>query len=574
MLTLSSTMAFINEFSSKAIEYGTKSIKLTDMENENDPSKIGMIKADASSVVSSSGRAAGVYYVRMLIEEGIIAYYERQKAPYTNTKGCLDCKGMIAVWDKVMAAIEDDKKYYRMQLRMCLPMPEFSTYIYHRLLCKDVDDVLHELTPPVTDPDLFGLYFTMNAHLQTIKTYVTALKEDAVDDDHQLIDIYSRFHVFVSWWISDAGSRLKDWARQAVSVDRMAPLSATDKHTSSVIDLFSMFSETAKFLVELDWKHVFGLTILVRLLEDEVGGAVQEYALALLRICAPAIKVSKPPSKKGLSVLSVMSRNRSNSTGQKEREENARPVVPLTTMYAALNNLDTSRQMLSDFCERNAEYVREMHDKYPSKYGQGLKQEDISSVAEPLKFIRAYTETIMNTLVDTMRPTITKIVKSLPVKANKKEALTQSMIDTRLEPLFAYFNTTFRTLSNALYNDVFLRVLRRIFRVTIDEMRDCLIPPDLEHSKRLSSEFVDFFSKSLPVLVAFFHADGQGLAMNKLLADSSLFQAVLDVYECTGAQLVSLYEHIESKGTTPADPRWAQSAQSLDSETVRDVHGV
>lgn len=67
------------------------------------------------------------------------------------------------------------------------------------------------------------------------------------------------FHPFISNWLEHLSHRTLEWVNNATAQDNFLALESEDdemKHSSSIVDLFSIIYQELEFIMDLGWSNV------------------------------------------------------------------------------------------------------------------------------------------------------------------------------------------------------------------------------------------------------------------------------------------------------------------------------
>ncbi|CAG8613996.1 2788_t:CDS:10, partial [Cetraspora pellucida] len=85
------------------------------------------------------------------------------------------------------------------------------------------------------------------------------------------------FGPYIKKWLEATNKKTPEWVRSAVSVDEFKPVSSTDTHSSSVVDLFTSFNQTVDFVKRLDWPNQDQSARFMTSLSQTIGEALEQY---------------------------------------------------------------------------------------------------------------------------------------------------------------------------------------------------------------------------------------------------------------------------------------------------------
>jgi hypothetical protein len=110
---------------------------------------------------------------------------------------------------------------------------------------------------------------------------------------------------------------------------------------------------------------------------------------------------------------------------------------------------------------------------------------------------------------------------------------TQADIENALKPLFTYFDENFAIMNQTLTPSSMIMVMTRLWKEVLQTIEALLVPPlsDKPSNQRpLSPQEMDIVFKWLQLLFDFFHADGEGIAVDVLKSPKYLELKTLNFF--------------------------------------------
>lgn len=110
---------------------------------------------------------------------------------------------------------------------------------------------------------------------------------------------------------------------------------------------------------------------------------------------------------------------------------------------------------------------------------------------------------------------------------------TQVDIENALKPLFTYFDENFAIMNQTLTLSAMIMVMTRLWKEVLQTIEALLVPPlsDKPSSQRpLSPQEIEIVFKWLQLLFDFFHADGEGIAVDVLKSPKYLELKTLNFF--------------------------------------------
>ncbi|CAG8433104.1 7775_t:CDS:10 [Ambispora gerdemannii] len=89
------------------------------------------------------------------------------------------------------------------------------------------------------------------------------------------------FRPHVLKWLEMTDNRTPEWVHSAISVDEFKPISSTDRHSSSVVDLFTSFNQTIEFLKRLNWPNEYQFARFMTSLSRTISKALDQYCVKM-----------------------------------------------------------------------------------------------------------------------------------------------------------------------------------------------------------------------------------------------------------------------------------------------------
>ncbi|CAG8589825.1 11649_t:CDS:10 [Funneliformis caledonium] len=201
----------------------------------------------------------------IVIEVAIKKYQEKRDKIYNQAAN--EVHALISI---VRSFQEDLEK-----LRAKFPKPLIKTQI--PLFIADMENATSEILKKVKMTseegipveDIFELY-----------REVLVIKQIFLENCHGenfTFNIQEWFGPHVRKWLEAMDSKTPEWVDSAVKVDKFKAVSATDSHSSSVVDLFTSFNQTIDFLKRLNWPNEFQSARYMTSLSRTVSKALEQY---------------------------------------------------------------------------------------------------------------------------------------------------------------------------------------------------------------------------------------------------------------------------------------------------------
>eukprot|EP01113_Clastostelium_recurvatum_P035736 TRINITY_DN5012_c1_g1_i1.p1 TRINITY_DN5012_c1_g1~~TRINITY_DN5012_c1_g1_i1.p1 ORF type:complete len:1402 (-),score=384.81 TRINITY_DN5012_c1_g1_i1:83-4288(-) len=462
---------------------------------------------------------------------------------------------LLETIQSVTTMIELDSDVYAHEAPKAFQWARRSARAYYPLLVDKVREVF-EASPPLISETFVVCDLLANFH-SVYGSYIEGLERLDLDD---------LFGQYVSLWVQQAGQRMRDWSKKAVSLDKWKPIYARTAegnepgdgkavlHSSSVVDVFAAIDQARLFLINLPidpGPHIFTFA--------QVAGSVAESYVAQLKalsiddILQNAGEVTaderdlrelfrssgaRAPAGAGASASAGLPIDKAALTNI--------DITASPTICVRLNNMSTARELF-------ASVIDSLQEHAPEDVSGEFSLDD--AVQESFVRLRSDTNELIEVIVGrTNIPMHTAVLLALRNPPIKSAAIVEDDLDIRLEPLLSYLNAELETLSGNLYFAVCQRVLRAIWPSLIGNVETLLLPDTLHvhgdgelvaRTAALSETLID--SRMVP----FFNADGEGLPLQVLNKNLELLRAALPLFQLPTPALIDLYRTLEENPKAP-----------------------
>ncbi|RCI06704.1 hypothetical protein CU098_011502 [Rhizopus stolonifer] len=92
-----------------------------------------------------------------------------------------------------------------------------------------------------------------------------------------LFKVESWFLLHVRRWLKTTAGETPEWVRNAIKQDEFKPISETTMHSSSIVDLFTMFHQAVDFVQKLEWPNSLQECRFNTALSKVIGVALEQY---------------------------------------------------------------------------------------------------------------------------------------------------------------------------------------------------------------------------------------------------------------------------------------------------------
>ncbi|KAI8362653.1 hypothetical protein BD560DRAFT_484076 [Blakeslea trispora] len=183
-----------------------------------------------------------------------------------------------------------------------------------------------------------------------------------------LFKVESWFLPHVKRWLSKTNESTIEWVNNAIAQDQFQCFSESVEHSSSIIDLFSMFSQAVEFINNLQWPNDLQHCLFETYLAKIIGEGIEHYCFTLEDLIRKDIYTKRALAGSTQNTNeSILDRARFQILGQRaaSREEGYIPPNFITPeLCIKLNNMEAARGKLdrlyqSMHVDDVAQYMRE-----------------------------------------------------------------------------------------------------------------------------------------------------------------------------------------------------------------------
>lgn len=135
--------------------------------------------------------------------------------------------------------------------------------------------------------------------------------------------------------------------------------------------------------------------------------------------------------------------------------------------------------------------------------------------------------------VQSVTSAISYFRQSKAISAPPQTGPTQVDIENALKPLFTYFDENFAIMNQTLTVSAMIMVMTRLWKEVLQTIEAILVPPLSDkpsNQKPLTPQEMDIVFKWLQLLFDFFHADGEGIAIDVLKSPKYLELKTLNFF--------------------------------------------
>ncbi|KAI1896204.1 hypothetical protein AGOR_G00092400 [Albula goreensis] len=446
--------------------------------------------------------------IATLIKKSTVEWYEGTISQYKPDEGNLEEKlrALVLVVDAVCVDVRRAQTVYNKLFSSSVKVDFFSVSYrqLEKLVAADVSTAMERvcgtleqegsrLTQPMGET-LFELYMS----LKTLKLFREFLPlRDA--KMLALTGFHEWFKTSIHKWLQIVHEKSCERILKAVEVDQLEPVHNLSKHSTSAVDVTTCFNQVQQFWVQLAWPDSAGAFIFVTRLTDDVCSAAVFYSEQIKR------KVERsqhgPDSKTFTSQLCI-----------------------------ALNNIEHVRVFLGNL-PRDLDWQK-LEQAMEESCGVEGKEQVNKALSTQLYNIdmdlQREAKRMITHLTDKMILDIKKYIQHISLSPDSISN------DDAVSPLMKYLDDTLVILSESLVKENLARVLQGLWRLLLRMIFDTVA-----ENRGVSLEFYGRFHFTVEALVEFFHAEGEGLALEDLRNEGyKALEEELRLNKCSSNELI------------------------------------
>ncbi|MFT7812016.1 BAI1-associated protein 3 [Arapaima gigas] len=304
-----------------------------------------------------------------------------------------------------------------------------------------------------------------------------------------LTGFHEWFKTLIHRWLQTVYEISCERIRKAVKEDQLKPANSVTKCSTSAGQVTNCFSQVQDFWVQLAWPESAGAFIFLTRLTDDLSSTAVLYSDLVKR----KIESSQQERKTLTSQLCV-----------------------------ALNNMEQVRVFLENL-------PRGLGWQGAADGGCGN-----SSAARVYGVDADLHKEVKNTiahLTDQMLPDLNKYIRHISLSPDSINS------DDAVSPLMKYLDDTLVILSESLVRENLARVLDSLWSLILQ-----MIFETVAENRGVSREFYERFHFTLEALLEFFHAEGEGLALEDLRNEQyKALERELRLNKCSSNELIEQY---------------------------------
>ncbi|KAJ8344639.1 hypothetical protein SKAU_G00288320 [Synaphobranchus kaupii] len=288
----------------------------------------------------------------------------------------------------------------------------------------------------------------------------------------------------------------------AVEEDQLAPIHSLAKHSSSAVDITSCFTQVRDFWVQLDWPDSAGAFIFVTRLTDDFCSAAVCYCELIKR------KIERGQLGHDHKTLTVQ-------------------------LCIALNNIEHVRLFLGNL-PKDLDWRGLEHAMEESCGAEGKEQVNKALNAQLYNMdvdLQREAKRMITHLTDKVLVDLRKYIQHISLSPDSIQN------DDAVSPLMKYLDDTLVILSESLVKENLARVLHSLWELVLRMIFDTVM-----ENRGVQMEFYGRFHYTMETLVVFFHAEGEGLALEDLRnGDYKALEEELRLNKCSSNELIEQY---------------------------------
>ncbi|XP_043945482.1 BAI1-associated protein 3 isoform X2 [Protopterus annectens] len=445
------------------------------------------------------------------LKKGTLEWYEKTYGSFKpESKNELEqLRALVKLSDAVQTDIQRSQNVYNKLFASIVKVDLFSvTYRQlEKLVADNVVVIMEELCLRLEQE---GIKMTQNMGETLFELYLS-LKELKhfreflpLKDNKSLAlsGFHEWFKTSIHRWLQIVHEKTCERIQKAVEMDKLEYVDALSKHSSSAVDVTTCVSHIKDFWIQLAWPDPEGAFIFVTQLTDDVCNAAVRYSDIIKR------KVDR----------SYQTNGQINITHQ---------------MCIVLNNIEHVRKFIGNLPKeldwKSLETAVEQSCGAESKQQiqKALSNQQQNMEHEMQREVRNMTLL----LTEKMIGDINKYIQHISLSPDSIQN------DDAVSPLMKFLDDKLIILSESLVKENLSRVLKALWQLLLKLILDAVAA-----NRGVSAEFYGRFYYTLEALVEFFHAEGQGLALDVLKSgDYKILEEELRLNKCGTYELIEQY---------------------------------
>jgi hypothetical protein len=411
-------------------------------------------------------------------------------------------------------------------------------------------------------------FFTLTKHAKDLETisvievFTTTKKlfegwqkrETRVSD----FPLYSYAVSYVALWLEELKTKLREWTLNARELDKWEKISKDSPHSSSCLDLMMACSQTVEFLEELfsEWDDN-SVLLLLQHYGTVLGKVSFSYAESMKRSFCLELRVNE-------ETIDQLDKMLYDPTFKVFPDKFDFKISEKACIK--LNNVEACRAYLNELVgDQIYPIYSTLIPKFKDEERHVLSSEDY--ISENFTEFFKSMKKIQNDMIDIIILGMSNNIRSnllnvfgyvikdenrlssawkniSPRKQGPRDKQMEDYLEEHLEPLFNYLNEHLKIMTDNLYHELFLRLLRQIWLHILDIIYKVLLIDD--EKNKPSTLQIEIIRGLYQPMKKFFYAEGEGLKPRIMDRDLTKQIVLLDCYTKPTKEVISELEREEN----------------------------
>ncbi|XP_078096481.1 BAI1-associated protein 3 [Mustelus asterias] len=326
-----------------------------------------------------------------------------------------------------------------------------------------------------------------------------------------LTNFHDWFQMSINKWLQIVYEKSCERITKALMVDQLDPVDALSKHSSSAVDVVTCFTQIKSFWLQLAWPDPMGAFVFVTKITDDICNAAVMYS--------EMVRQKADDQKKITQQLCIALNN-------------------IEHVHTYTWNLP--KELDWQGVEAALEQLCGLEGKQQVQRALGTQLQSIDAG------MQRQSNYMINQLVEKMVIDLRKYIQHISLSPDSIQP------DDAVSPLMKFLDDNLIILSEWLVKKNLRRILIALWKLLLD-----LFVEELAANIGMSAEFYERFHFTLETLVVFFHAEGQGLALDNLQNDQyKALKEELRLNKCSTKKLIehSYQTKIRQQKSTESSP--------------------
>ncbi|CEP17674.1 hypothetical protein [Parasitella parasitica] len=207
-----------------------------------------------------------------------------------------------------------------------------------------------------------------------------------------LFKVESWFSLHVRRWLKTTAGETPEWVRNAIKQDEFKSINETTLHSSSIVDLFTMFHQAVDFIQKLEWPNSLQECRFNTALSKVIGVALEQYTTQLEEMITMDIYPRAYRVDDANASATLFDRARYQLIGNRQNGKgNEPPYNFMAQTCVRINNIEAARAKLDRLYQNMDvdEIAREMKEYEAQLPPVEKKQEKPTNYLYSIKIVRA-----------------------------------------------------------------------------------------------------------------------------------------------------------------------------------------